>query len=378
MPSATVEGPILPFRVRILDGKVYIFRDLSSEDGRLAGMEIRSINGVAAQDILKTLIAATPADGDVESSRLYRVSGLTFSRQLSDLTGIRPPFDVVLRDARHQEVRAHLQGQMRDRVSDAWRARFPQDQRPKEAASLRYVDDGAVAVLKINGFGGRVGGPKPRPLGQFISDTFSELDSKKTATLIIDLRDNGGGADALGKLLLSYLVAEPFRYYDDLVINALKFSFSDYISGRKTVPAEGLEPQPNGKYRAVKHPNWGIQQPSKPTFRGKVYILINGGSFSTTSEFLSHVHFRKRATFIGEESAGGYYGNTSGLSLRVVPPNSKVMLGVPIMTYYMAVNGNPAAAHGVVPDYPVSYTIAELLSGQDKEMELALRMARTK
>jgi len=46
-----------------------------------------------------------------------------------------------------------------------------------------------------------------------------------------------------------------------------------------------VERQPNGKYRALHHPNLGVQQPSMPTFAGKVLILINGDSFSTTAEF---------------------------------------------------------------------------------------------
>ena len=139
-----------------------------------------------------------------------------------------------------------------------------------------------------------------------------------------------------------------------------------------------LERQPNGKYRAVKHPNWGTQQPNKPHFAGKVYILINGNSFSTTSEFLSHAHARKRAEFIGEESGGGYYGNTSGPGAFISLPNTKLQAYVPLMGYYMAVRDYKAASRGVVPDHPVKYTIDELLTGSDKELALALELAREK
>jgi C-terminal processing protease CtpA/Prc len=104
--------------------------------------------------------------------------------------------------------------------------------------------------------------------------------------------------------------------------------------------------------------------------------MINGGSFSTTSEFLSQAHFHKRATFIGEESAGGYYGNSSGFMPLVTLPNTKLALRVPLMTYYMAVSGYEAASRGVVPDYAVEYSIAELLQGTDKDMEVALKLAR--
>jgi C-terminal processing protease CtpA/Prc len=194
--------------------------------------------------------------------------------------------------------------------------------------------------------------------------------------LILVLRDNGGGADDLGKLVLSYLIGEPFQYYEDLVLNGLDFSFRKYTNQKRKLPSEMLERQPNGKYRMVKHPNWGTQQPSKPGFTGKVYILINGNSFSTTSEFLSHAHARKRAVFIGEESGGGYYGNTSGPGALLTLPNTKLQAYVPLMTYYMAVRDYKAASHGVVPDHAVKYTIQELLAGTDKELALALELAR--
>ena len=120
----------------------------------------------------------------------------------------------------------------------------------------------------------------------------------------------------------------------------------------------------------------GIQQPSKPTFAGKVLILINGGSCSTTAEFLSQTHYHKRAKFIGEESGGGYYGTTSGVVPALTLPNSKLIVYVPLVTYYLAVNGYKAVAHGVLPDHPISYTIEELLAGKDKELALALELAR--
>jgi C-terminal processing protease CtpA/Prc len=106
-------------------------------------------------------------------------------------------------------------------------------------------------------------------------------------------------------------------------------------------------------------------------------ILINGGSFSTTSEFLSQAHFHKRATFIGEESGGGYYGNSSGAMPTVTLPSTKVMVRVPLVTYYMAVSGYKDASRGVIPDHPVRYSIEELLAGTDKELAVALELARS-
>ena len=356
--------PRLPLVVRLLDDKIYVLRDLSGGGATLAGQEIRAVNGVAADKIVQTMLASTPGDGDVQTARLRR-SGSNFATGLIGLFGLESPYTVTLRDAK--------KGREHTVKLDGIDAAKLQESRPSESATLTFLDDGKIANLKINRFGGTA---NKKDLKAFFRDSFTEIDKKKSGVLILDLRDNGGGADELGKLLLSFLIDEPFQYYDDLVLNALDFSFGKYTGQNRALPANLMQRQPNGKYRMVKHPNWGTQQPSTPTFKGKVYILINGNSFSTTSEFLSHAHARKRATFIGEESGGGYYGNTSGPGALLTLPNTKLQAYVPLMTYYMAVRDYKAASHGVVPDYPVKYTIDELREGRDKELELALELAR--
>jgi C-terminal processing protease CtpA/Prc len=292
--------------------------------------------------------------------------------------GLTAPYDVEVWDPQQKQgLKVRLEGADAGKVETA-RAKFPQDQRPRSAASLKFLDEDKIAVLKINQFGGQVeseGQPK-KTLHEFYKESFTAFKTKGTKALILDLRNNGGGADELGRLLLSYLVDKPFKYYDDLVLNALEFSFLKDTNKAKAIAEDLVERQPNGKYRLVKHPNWGEQQPSQPTFAGRVLILINGASFSTTAEFLSQAHFHKRATFIGEESAGGYYGNTSGAMPQVTLPHSKLTVHVPLVTYYMAVSGYKDAARGVIPDYPVHYSIEELLEGTDKELAVALELSR--
>jgi hypothetical protein len=359
---------MLPLVVRVLDGKVYVLRDVSSAQGALAGQEIRAVNGMPADKIVQTMLAAAPGDGDVQTSRLRRIGSPEFAVNLIDLLGLESPYTVTLLDAKQgREHTVRLEG------IEAGKLREQRRKDSAESATLTFFDDGNIADLKIYRFGGYAG---KKPLKAFIQESFGDIANKKSRALIIDLRDNGSGADELGKLLLSFLIGEPFQYYDDLVLNGLDFSFRKYSAQKQSLPAKMTERQPNGKYRMVKHPNWGIQQPSKPAFTGKTYILINGGSFSTTSEFLSHAHSRKRATFIGEESGGGYYGNTSGPGCLLTLPNTKLQAYVPLMTYYMAVRKDQAPNHGVLADHPVRYTVDELLEGKDKELALALELAR--
>ena len=369
--------PLFPFDVRVLDGKVFVFRDYATEGAKLAGVEIRSINGVPIDRVLSTMTAAAPGDGNVPTSRAWRIGrGPAFSRMLYTLMGIRSPFTVVYRvepDVREQTL--ELAGKTLPVRQELSAARYPQDQRPDRAADFKFLDDGKIAVLTIYGFGGSAGDPK-KPLGHFLNDAFEQIHERGSRSLIIDVRNNGGGADELGKQLFAFLWDQPFRYYDDLVINARTFSFAKYTRKLEDIPADEVERRADGKFHNIKHPNWGIQQPGKPHFAGKVFILINGGSFSTTCEFTSTVHFHKRAIFIGEEAGGGYYGNTSGYGTAVTLPNSKLVLNLPFQTYYLAVSGYKQADRSVMPDYPVHYTIRELLAGEDKDMAVALKLAR--
>src|SRR5262249_21728087 len=162
----------------------------------------------------------------------------------------------------------------------------------------RFEDDGKIAVLTVYGFGGSA---QKKPLAEYFPDVFRQIHEKGSKSLIIDVRNNGGGADALGEQLFSFLWNEPFDYYNDLILNAPTFPFKPYIAAPRDVPAEQVELRDDKKSHNVKHPNWGRQQPGDPYFGGKVFILTNGGSFSTTCEFTSTVHFHKRAKFVGEE-----------------------------------------------------------------------------
>jgi C-terminal processing protease CtpA/Prc len=212
----------------------------------------------------------------------------------------------------------------------------------------------------------------------FLKQSFAQMQTNGTRSLIIDLRDDTGGADEPGKQLFSFLWDQPFYYYKDIVSNAREFDFFKYDPAAKAIPADKVELRADGKYHHIWHPNLGLQQPQQPHFAGKVFALMNGGSFSASTEFLSTLHFHKRATFIGEETGGSYYGNTSGARVNLELPNSKLKLQFGLMAYYQAVGDDKHPDRGVLPDYPITHTIKDLMAGKDKEMELALSLARAK
>jgi Peptidase family S41 len=368
--------PWLPFDVKVLGSKVYIFRDYA-KSGTLAGKEIQSINGVPAARILCTMLAAESQDGDIQTSR-QRVISQHFGLNLVVLLGLRAPYEVGLANSgSNGPAKLLVAGLKHEELVKMSKTLYPQDEGSKEFADLKFLDEGQIAVLTYSQFGVNVEEGRA-----FMKRSFEAIRAKGSRAMILDLRGNLGGENELGALLLGYLVNTPFRYYEDQIVKRMSggYNFAKYADdGRPyNVPEGMVQLRADGRMHIITDPLLGLQQPAEPTFSGPVYLLINGRCFSTAAEFLTEIHIHHRATFIGEESAGAYYGNNSGEVPRITLPHSKLGLFIPLVSYYMAVGGNYAheAARGIIPDYSVDCTIADLLAGTDREFGLALQLAR--
>lgn len=380
MPSsmrAEIDGqPWLPFDVKVMDSKPYIFRDYARSGG-LAGRQILSINGVPAERILSTMLAAISKDGDIQTSRQREV-GSHFGEYLITLLGLRAPYEVVLTDpANGMTEKVHLAGLKHEDLQKLSKVMYPLDQPMKDFADLKFLDNGQIAVVTYSLFGENVDEGKA-----FMKRSFEAIRINGSRVLILDLRGNPGGEDMLGALLFSYLTDAPFKYFEDIVINkgTGRFSFATYTEPHRDlqIPDGVAEFRADGKAHITfaSEPLLGIQQPSNPVFTGPLFILIDGGCFSTTADFLSVADSHHRGVFIGEESGGGYYGSTSGNSVRITLPNTKMGLFIPVMDSWDAVGNSHDAARGVTPDFLVKYTIADRIAGVDKDFELALELAR--
>jgi hypothetical protein len=363
--------PVFPFAVRVLDSEIYLISDYSGDDVRLRGARLLSVNGHTASELLATLLSAVGGDGDSQTAGRWRLAEqFLFSRRLYTMVGIEGPFQISF-ELNGKKGETTLEGVTFPRLQEmAQRERIPPN--APRIAEYHAIDQD-TAFLRLARFADEIDG---KPTAAFLDDVFKDLVASRKKSLIVDLRDNGGGADELGAQLLAHFANRPFQYYRDLVVNKLTFDFYRYSPDARPLPSDWLEKQADGTYRLVKHPNWGQQRPTEPIFQGKVIILANGGSFSTTCEFLAKMQDSGRAIIIGEESGGAFSGNTSGPAPTLILPNSKLQLPIHLLGYYMAVGNQHDPRRGVLPDIPVHYSIDDVLKGTDLEMAAALRLVR--
>jgi hypothetical protein len=371
------EPTAIPFQPYYSDGRLYVLTNFSAiPDKGFVGGLIVSINGHSTKDMLRDMFAIMPADGN---NKTYKYRNLTYSKYFTRyfcfLYGATSSYKVEYISGDGKSVKkATLAGLLFDELNAIRDKKYPRHFL-SDPLEFSLEDDKKTAYLKIETFDGDLLEQKKIDFQNFLQSAFNRIDSNKITNLIIDLRNNHGGKDEFGKLLFSYLTPCDFDYYSSLTIKTDSFAFFKYSNlPVSRVPGSMIKANAAGTFDVVHHPNLGKQKPSLPIYSGKIYVLINGGCFSTASECISMIHSNTNAVFIGEESGGGYYGNNSGMVPEITLPNTRIRIDIPIMKYVMAVKDYQFKDHGLFPNFKVIPKIADKINGKDIELEFAKKM----
>lgn len=375
--AALATAKLLPLRVALEQDRLVVRLNDSPTDRSIApGMEIISINGRSTKQIIDALLPKISGDGLIETGRRYRLA-----QELARLYWLyveqASTYTVVARNAADQRVTAQMAGvtDLERRTStNPVNATIVQNAArldgPPGRVTLEFLDDGAVARLRVRAFDGQT-------FVATLDSAFRLLSERGTPSLLLDLRGNGGGVDEYGAKLVSYFTARPFRYFDRIHVTTIAPSFATWLPRTFEAMRSGTVPDRTGGYLVTpeRHPGVGEQPPSAPGFAGRLAVLIDGGSFSTTADASAHLRSWNRAVFIGEETAGTYEGNTSGLNALIVLPHSRLRLRVMMYGYWNAVTPVPGG-RGVMADHVVPLRVADVLAGRDPAVDLGRALLR--
>ncbi|MBN7811979.1 peptidase S41 [Algoriphagus sp. H41] len=324
--------------------------------------EVKAINGQAIATLRQQLLSGlTYGDGESLGGKYFELNRY-FSAFYSTEYGIADTYHVLLsQDGKEWEWKGAGVGKAQ--IEQAFAAE-------EEPFSFRLLN-GWTGLLDINRFYTFKEEPD---YGDFLKNSFESLQREGISNLILDLRGNEGGSEKYGIALYRYLAAGKFDYYDFLSTRPnQKVDFPHYTSKLFRL-ANNFHKKKDGVYRLSLAPD-KTQKPYKNAFSGKVIVLLDGQSFSVTTEFASRAQSDGRAVFVGEETAGGAAVNSSGFFTILTLPNSKIDLGVPRLGFHMA-NVSPRIDQnrGIVPDVAVITTAEDMLSGRDAVMEQALQL----
>ncbi|THU38211.1 hypothetical protein FAM09_16155 [Niastella caeni] len=371
----------LPLQLYITDQQAYILQNYSEEATLIPGTKILSINGKPFSEILTDLMSYLTSDG-YNATKKYNNIGQRFGYLYSLLdTGSE---DIILETiaAGGKKIEEVKVARLCDKdITKNRTARYPASQRNFE---LSFPVTNA-ALLTVKTF------TDDRAFMKFFDTSFAAIKQKNIPNVIIDLRNNGGGNDYNGAYLFSYLTSKPFKYYSrfetavsadphsvDSIPCCISHEDLNFLNEISVPDSAGVKVIRNYKASRQKDPAL-LHQPAENNFKGNVYVLINGGSFSCSSEFCSVADFNSNAIFVGEETGGGYYGNTSNMFRDIILPNTNLRLSIAFIKYLSAVEGSTAEiGRGIMPDYPVKPTALDIKNGVDKELKFTLELINGK
>ncbi len=111
--------------------------------------------------------------------------------------------------------------------------------------------------------------------------------------------------------------------------------------------------------------------PYRKNFDGKVVILVDGSSYSAAEIFAAAFQDNRRATIVGERTAGEALPSLS----KTLPTGAVFVFPV---ANFKSPKGRFLEGRGVKPDISIKLTRASLLAGRDDQLNAALKLARPK
>ncbi|MEM6671366.1 MAG: sulfatase-like hydrolase/transferase, partial [Planctomycetota bacterium] len=340
------EPRVFPLIVERFGGRWFVTAVSPAAPDVAVGTELLSIDGLPMDAVEREITSRLPGDGFIETGAERLMSDTFVWLYALFVSGDESSFAVGLRDPEGDERQVTLAGATGLAMENAI------ESREGDVEPLRYfpAESDGLALVDVRYFGAD-------GFETFLEETFTDLAERDTPAVVLDLRGNGGGVDDDGALLCSYFLDEPFGYFDRIEVTA-------NYEGDGTV-----EDGPDGSRRITSHLGLREQAPSPPTFTGELFVLIDGGTFSTAADVATVLHHSGRATFVGIESGGGYDGNTSGVNSRLVLPESGIYVNVPRWMYTTANEGHERFGRGVPVDHRVERTWESVRDGVDLHLE---------
>ncbi|MBO9637130.1 MAG: hypothetical protein J7576_03095 [Siphonobacter aquaeclarae] len=366
-------------------GKIFVASNFSDEPGIRKGQEVVRIDGHDALSVYESLKGIVISDGYNQTFKTTTILN-NFPTYYRYWYGEKERYEVVVVDSLHEEQTFRLRWKKEQKaakaVTPAAVTPVPGQIRPPATVPVvrslgnRNIHlafspaDSSIAILDINTFG-------DGSYRKWYRRVFREIERKKVTHLVIDLRNNGGGKVAASNLLMRYVMDQPFQAYQSVESLPYPSPMTRYISeriGRDIMIAMIARKLPEGR-RAIRSAT-RIQKPVKKYgFRGDVYLLTNGGSFSASSITAANLQFWKRAVVVGRETGGGRNGCSAWSIPYLTLPQTRVRVRLPLFKTLTAVT-DPNVGHGVIPDHQVVFTAQDIMGNQDPDLQRIYELVR--
>ncbi len=373
--------PSFPLYLKIWKDTMVVTANLNRKDSIIKkGMLITSINGMRSQDMIKKMFGYMVQDGYEDNVNYIRLS-TNFPFFHRNVFGIYKNYSVQYLDSFGNEKKTVLPlfgiaGDTLDKLKVVAPLKQKNISRKEKREKIRSLQtNNGISVMTINSFA------TGSHLKNFFRKSFKFIRKKNIKDLIIDIRANGGGDISNYASLTKYIRHTSFKVADTAV--AISNSFKPYAKYIKSSFFNSLgllfltKKGSDGRY----HFGYWKRRIMKPKgtnhFSGNAYVLTNGLTFSASSLFSSAVKGQSNVTLIGENTGGGWHGNSGIIIPDITLPNTKLKVRLP-MFRLVQYEHPPKTGTGVVPDIYIGPTVESSRKDIDRKMEFVKQLIKEK
>lgn len=382
------EIKLLPLTVVSLGGKLYCVKNGSSvQDVALEGKQIEAINGETPTSIVDKIGNLFASDGFIKTVKYSDLRGFNFSVYYFYYYGQIDQFTIKFKGIDEPVVINPLQLKV---INQHLNARYETSKSTEDEKLLEYeILNDSVAYLGIHTFSNDDirAYSKEKKLSVFLRNSFKSIEENDINVLIVDVSKNTGGSEGNEGLLYSYF-GENYQKYQKVRVKTQKAVLDNGADKPITLKALGLferlflnKKMEDGSLERREGVGKGLmafKQEPEYTFHGKTYVLISPITYSGGSEFSNMMYSQGLATFVGQETGGGYYGNTSGYSKKLVLPHTKIAVFIPALQFVMNVKPKITFGRGVIPHHEVIPTFAEYVNRENAPLNYVLEHLENK
>ncbi len=375
----------LPFLFRILDRRIFIAENASEHEAIPVGAEIKRVNDIPVSEIWDSLLPLVKADGNNDGKRLADLQ--VFGVEGFEAFDVYFPLLFPPRNGTYSlEIQFQEGGPLQTLEVNALTPKQRKEALLQRSGGYPVTDwdslwqftviDPNAALLRLPHF---QTWKMTMNWRKFLQDAFSALQKQAIPNLVIDIRNNEGGADEVIAFLSQYLVSKPIAMEpmeDRLRYEYIAPEWEPYLRSwdDSFKDFRGKVRRIDDRFYTWIKPDDPLEIPAgKKAFSGNIYLLVDETNSSATFYLAKFCKDHRLATLVGRPTGGSQRGINGGRIAFLRLPNSKIEVDIPLIGTF-PLSEKPEG--GIVPDVLVDMEAEAFRKGEDLILQKAMDLIR--